>query len=228
MTKSPGGALPALDARLMAAAQYFAKGGTGADIGADHGRLSCYLLANDICRHMIVSDVSAEALSKAETLLRRHGLQARARFVIADGFDAVTEPVDTIAVMGMGGAAIASMLGKADRAGNANLVLSAHTGQPELRKALWHAGYTLDHEQVVRSAGRFYTVMNARRGAADYTPQQLYMGHGLWAAHPADVTAYLVWRLGVVSAQRGADTAQHIQWLEEALHDAQSNRPDDP
>lgn len=223
---SPGGALPALDERLMAAARCFRNGCVGADIGADHGRLSCYLLARNICSHMIVSDISAKALVKAKTLLERHGLASRATFMVADGFEAIANPVGTVAVMGMGGAAISGMLARANRLGTANLVLSAHTGQPALRKALCDAGYILSGEQVVRSAGRFYTVMDARRGAADYSPRQLYIGPGLWAATAAELTAYLQWRLGVTAAERNQQTVQHLVWLKEEIQRVQSNCPD--
>ena len=62
--------MPQLDARLQAVAALFTPCETGADIGADHGKLSCYLLAHNICKKMIVTDISAGSLSKAKQLLR--------------------------------------------------------------------------------------------------------------------------------------------------------------
>ena len=214
---SAGGALPSLDDRLLAALKCFPQGSLGADIGADHGRLACHLLARDICRHVIVSDISAKALGKAKTLLARHGLHDRATFVQADGFEAIDRPVDAVAVMGMGGTTIARMLNNKQHLGNATLVLSAHTGQPALRKALHQAGYVLHREQVVKSQGRYYTVIEARRGQAAYTPQQLYTGPALCADDPALLQGYLQWRFEVVSAQRAPDTQLHLTWLKEAI-----------
>ena len=66
--------LPALDERLACAAALFPACEYGADIGADHGRLSCALLASGKCRRMCVADISAESLEKAKRLLRLHGL----------------------------------------------------------------------------------------------------------------------------------------------------------
>ncbi len=216
--------MPALDERLLAAARCFKPGDMGADIGADHGRLSMYLLANGICRHMIVSDISEKALAKAKTLLTRHGLDGRATFVTADGFDAINSRVETVAILGMGGRVIAGMLKDVDKLGEAKLVVSAHTGQPELRRALSQVGYVLAGEQVVRSMGRFYTVIEARKGDRSYSPQQMYIGPSLWAEDADELTDYLQWRLDVVSMERGRNTPQHIVWLKEALEHAQGNR----
>ncbi|NLZ88544.1 MAG: SAM-dependent methyltransferase, partial [Clostridiales bacterium] len=57
---------PSLDERLSAAVRCFPVCDTGADIGADHGKLACWLLLNNRCNRMIVSDISAKALKRAE------------------------------------------------------------------------------------------------------------------------------------------------------------------
>ena len=61
----------ALDDRLSRAAALFPACEYGADIGADHGRLSCYLLANQRCSRMCVADISADSLEKMTRELER-------------------------------------------------------------------------------------------------------------------------------------------------------------
>ena len=79
-----------LDERLSLAMDLFPACEEGADIGTDHGRLPCRLLEEGRCRRMILSDISPKALSRAEALVQRRGLQGRATLVVADGLDALT------------------------------------------------------------------------------------------------------------------------------------------
>ena len=92
-----------LDKRLSAVAGLFPVCKYGVDIGADHGRLACWLLGQGICQRMIISDISPDSLNKARRLLARHGLHNRADFVVADGLAAVTKRVDTVVIAGIGG-----------------------------------------------------------------------------------------------------------------------------
>ena len=56
------GCMIRLDERLSTVAGLFPVSENGADIGADHGRLACYLLQSGKCKHMIVSDISTASL----------------------------------------------------------------------------------------------------------------------------------------------------------------------
>ena len=67
--------LPQLDERLKTVFDLFPACDIGAEIGADHGRLSCNLLAKGKVKHMLVTDISAPSLEKAKRLFRIHGLE---------------------------------------------------------------------------------------------------------------------------------------------------------
>ena len=212
------------DERLSIVADCFPCCQTGADIGADHGKLSLMLLASGRCQRMIVSDLSAASLAKARSLLKRKGLSDRADFVVADGLLAITQPVEAIAICGLGGRRMAAMLKDAVRAGQAKLILSAHSSMPELRQALLEAGYRIPEERVLRSGSRFYTVICAARGRAAYSERQLYIGPSLTATVSARVGEYLRWRLAAAVRERGPEGERHVLWLKEALKDAYRNR----
>ena len=133
--------LPTLDERLQAAADLFTACDIGADIGADHGRLSCYLLHHQVCGRMIVSDVSADSLMKARRLLALHGLDERADFRVADGLDTLDAPVNCLAICGMGGRLMGDILLRGrQKLQGASLVLSCHTEIPLLRQILSRIG----------------------------------------------------------------------------------------
>lgn len=207
---------PQLDERLQAVADLFTACDTGADIGADHGRLSCYLLHSQKCRRMVVADISADSLQKARRLLKLHALADRADFVVADGLDALHQPVQCAAICGMGGRLMADILVRgAQKLMGAALVLSCHTDIPLVRATLLQIGYHMTEETLVRAGGRFYIVMRAEAGGASYSEKELYLGPVLLARHPALWREYLLWREGVVACEQGHE--RQLQWIREEL-----------
>ena len=213
--------LPLLDARLRCAADLVPHCSVAADIGADHGRLACYLLSNNICDRMIVSDISADSLGKSKRLLMLHGLDRRAKLVVADGLDAINEPVDAVVIAGMGGRTIAAILRNYDKIGDARLIVSAHTEMHLLRQKLYEYGFCFESETVVRANGRFYTVVSSRRGQAEYSLRQLYTGIEL---RGECVTEYLQWRYDVEATRRDDMSQVHLKWLKEEIERENGNK----
>ena len=213
--------LPLLDARLRCAADLVPRCSVAADIGADHGRLACYLLSNNICDRMIVSDISADSLAKSKRLLMLHGLDRRAKLVVADGLDAINEPVDAVVIAGMGGRTIAAILRNYDKIGEARLIVSAHTEMHLLRQKLYEYGFCFESETVVRANGRFYTVVSSRRGQAEYSLRQLYTGIEL---RGECVKEYLQWRYDVEAARRNNISQVHLKWLKEEIERENGNK----
>ena len=186
--------LPVLDERLSAAAHMMPACAYGADIGADHGRLSCYLLANNICERMCVADISAPSLQKAKRLLALHSLDNRADFRVGDG-------------LGVGGWTVAKILEKgSNKLFGAALILSAHTDLPVLRETLMNLQYRITQEQIVFCVGRFYTVMKALPGKEALDEKQLLLGPRLME-HPGDPVYrdFLRRKLAAASCRRDAD-----------------------
>ncbi|MBE5782848.1 MAG: SAM-dependent methyltransferase [Clostridiales bacterium] len=208
--------LPALDERLSKAAALFPACAYGADIGADHGRLSCYLLASGKCQRMCVADISAESLEKARKLLALHGLSDHADISVGDGLFAMEKDAQAIAILGMGGRTLSEILQKgAARLKGATLVLSAHTQLSLVRNTLMKLGYRIDREEVVRAAGRFYVVLRAVPGNVEYTEQEMVLGPLLKQNASLEYTAYLEWRMGAVACKRTEESKQELEWLKE-------------
>ena len=214
--------LPKLDVRLQLIADLVPKCKLAADIGADHGRLSCYLLSKGRCEEMIVSDISADSLNKSKRLIDLHGLSPRAHFMVADGLEAVNRRADAVIIAGIGGKTIAEMLRKHELIGGAKLIISAHTDLPLLRGALNKYGYTLQRETVIRASGRYYTVIEAVKGKSEYSQQQLYIGHNLCDTDGSTMAEYLSWRKDVVSITKDPDKLLYIKWLNEELAHAEN------
>ena len=101
---------PRLDARLRLVADCVPPCALAADIGADHGKLSAWLLWQKRCDRMIVSDISAASRAKARALFNRLGLLERVAFSQAPGLYALSQPVQAVIISGLGGGTMAEML----------------------------------------------------------------------------------------------------------------------
>jgi len=188
-----------MDDRLTLAASLYTPCALGADIGTDHGFLPCYLLEQNICQRMLLSDVSPSALSHAEALVARKRLQNRATLICADGLDALTEPAGCVSITGMGGELMANMLLRGrEKLQNAALVLSAHTDLHMVRNAVQEIGYHFVREELCRAAGRYYLVWKAEPGACTLTADERVLGTSLLlrGGNPL-LPGYLAWRIRV-------------------------------
>ena len=191
-----------LDERLSLAASLYPVCEVAADIGTDHGFLPCHLLENGVCQRMILADVSAKAIRRAEAQVARRNLQDRAAIVCADGLDAVTAPCGCISIMGMGGETLAGILLKGqDRLQGATLVLSAHTELPLARQAIRDIGYHITREVLCRAAGRFYVFWRAEPGMQPMDDDELRYGRLLYQEHTPLLQEYILWRLNVAKAK---------------------------
>ncbi|MBE5801508.1 MAG: SAM-dependent methyltransferase [Clostridiales bacterium] len=213
---------PQLDDRLEAAVAMAMPCCVGADIGADHGKLSAAMLMRGLSRHMLVSDISSKALDKSRLLMSSLQLNDQVTFAVADGLDAALttpQPVDTYFILGMGGETMAHILQEgAGVLSGAKLILSPQTDVPLVRQVLCEIGYRLRQEDVVHSAGRDYILMRAepaQEGEPDYTPQELILGPILMKQRPAAWQGYLLREL------------QYIQKAVQAMEKASTCKDED-
>lgn len=216
-----------LDDRLSRAAALFPACAYGADIGADHGRLSCYLLFTGICERMCVADISAPSLRKAQELLLRHGLSERADIRVGDGLNVLERPADAIAVLGIGGHTICSILQDgAEKLQGAALILSAHTDVHLVRKTLMGLSYRIDREEIAYAAGRYYVMLRAVHGRESMGERQLLLGPRLMDSTPEHYEDYLAWRIGIASRKCTEEGRRELNWLKEEYSRACESRND--
>lgn len=208
--------IPALDERLALAASMFPKCAYGADVGADHGRLSCYLLKSDTCERMCVADVSAPSLEKARALLSRHGLMDRADIRVGDGLFALPRRADAIAILGMGGHTLSHILldGK-EKLQGAVLILSAHTELGLVRETLVTLRYRIEEERVALCAGRFYAVLRAVPGEEALSDKQIFLGPRFMETNPLHYGEYVAHRLSLSEKKQTETGRRETIWLKE-------------
>ena len=216
--------IPKIDDRLTLVAALFSACDVGADIGADHGRLSCHLLAENKVGHMMVTDISAPSLQKAKELLRMHHLENRATFLHTDGLQGLEKPVDCLAICGMGGGTIIDILtqGK-EKLGEATLVLSAQRDVECLRKTLMGMHYLINQEVIAKVNDKHYVILRAVKGEAHYDERTQYLGPVLLKDTSSTYLSYLYARFSYIEKARSQIKEKHKQWLKEEMERVENN-----
>lgn len=210
--------LPRLDARLACIAQQVPVCELAADIGADHGKLSCWLLLSGRVRRMIVSDISKTSREKARDLFVSYGLMEQVCLTGADGLHALRGRPQTIIIAGMGGNLLQSILLQDVCLDGARLVLSAHTELPLVRDALVERRYQILHETLVLADGRYYRVITAEPGYMTLTAKQRIMGIHVRASAGVSLEAYYRWQMQVAASWRGHRGMAYRTYLKEELN----------
>ena len=199
-----------LDARLSLAYDLYDPCALAADIGTDHAHLPAALLQRGRCQHMILTDLSPDALRKARDEMIRFGLSDRVCLRLGNGFAPLNETCGVISVTGMGGRTIRDiLLSGMEKLRGASLVLSAHTDLPLIRETICQIGYHTDREEPCFCAGRYYLVLRARPGSKPVTPREIRLGGPLFDSRSDQLIPYLKRRkevlenslLGLISAE---------------------------
>lgn len=154
-----------LTPRLQCLADLVPRGAALADVGTDHAHLPLYLLQKGAVRYAVASDLREGPLSRARENAKASGLADRIDLRLAPGLDATrAEECDTVAIAGMGGETIATILEAAPWTadGAHTLLLQPMTRIYELRRFLYCGGYEIETERVCREGRRFYAVLRAR------------------------------------------------------------------
>lgn len=145
-----------------------------ADVGCDHGRIAALALAEGKAERVLLTDISAASLKKAERLLAAEIAAGRARAVCCDGLTGADEPPDACVIAGMGGREMISILSAAPFAPGF-LVLSPQKNAEELRDWLVGNGYRIARDYTLRE-GKYYDVIAAARGRDSLTRAERAFG----------------------------------------------------
>ncbi len=183
----------------LTAVSHFVEKDTLADIGTDHGYVPIYLAkAGRIC-HGIACDVKTGPLQKAKENIAQEGLSAVIETRLGSGF-APLKPGEakTVVMAGMGGMLMIDLLEAAEDVleETEQLVLQPQLDIDQVRRALHRLGFFIAREEMVWEEGKFYTILDARRGQ-DAAYGALDYGYGrclMQCRHPV-LRQYLLWRL---------------------------------
>ena len=173
-------ALLHLQPRLRCLADCVPRGARLADVGTDHGYLPVWLLQNGRIASAIASDINAEPLEHARRTAAEYGVTLDLR--LCPGLDAIAPgEADTVAIAGMGGETIITILQDAawDWRGK-TLLLQPMTKAELLRRWLTENGFRIASERLVRDKGTIYPVLTVEAGQSQpLTNAEAWCGAGL-------------------------------------------------
>ena len=146
--------------RLKSVAEFVDLNDSVLDVGCDHGYLSIYLKKNNLCKNVIASDISKNALNYAIDNFKKYKVSIN--YYVSDGLKSINEFFDTIVISGMGTHTIIDIL-SSDKITD-KIILSSNNDHYLLRKFMYKLGYKLDSEIVINEKHKYYPIMCYKKG----------------------------------------------------------------
>jgi len=157
-----------LKPRLAAVAAMVPSGVVAADIGADHGYLSVYLVKEKNCPRVIAVEKSAQNAEKASETVSHYNVRDKVDVRVGDGTSALEEKdgVEVLILAGLGGLTICSILLSAgeDLRRFKRIVLQPMVDLALVRRFLFANGYSFVGEKIALERGFYYEIIAAEKG----------------------------------------------------------------
>ena len=217
--------------RLDCAVSLLAGARVVADVGCDHGRLSCALIQRGAAERCIAIDISEPSLKKAERLISLIGAEKRIETRLGDGLMPLTPgEVDAIAMLGMGGTLMTRILDVTPPLlGASRAVLQPMRAADDIRRWLYARNYPVLDDRVILDAGRYYQVFaigqpqDTRQILPDGWPEECFLlGYTAFARREALMKPLAQRMLATTNrkrkTQRAAALEQQAAQLEQILN----------
>jgi len=165
-----------LSPRLQAVASLVCRGGTLADIGADHGYLVTWLAAQDVVERGLACDINPLPLEHSRSTILLSGMEDKIEVRLSDGLKALAPGEFSQAVIaGMGGDTIAEILGGVPWSTEvpARYILQPNSKENHLREWLYFHGFRILEEHAVKDGKYVYPILVAEPGRMELAKEQL-------------------------------------------------------
>ena len=151
-----------LDSRLITAIKYLRHGKILADIGTDHAYLPIYAVENGYSARAVASDINEGPTERARINVLSNALTDKISVVKTDGLKGIDKyDPDDIAIFGMGGELIASIIDAAPwvKDSKKRLILQPMTCADALRIYLAENGFNILEETLSTEGGKLYVTI---------------------------------------------------------------------
>ena len=145
--------------RLATIASFISSEDIVADIGCDHAYLSIYLAKNDLCKHVIATDINENALNVAKNNIKKNKLGKKIKTYLSDGLQSINDfDINTLVISGMGTNTILHILDHAKEFKLDKLIIQSNNELYKLRSKLPKYGFYLQKEKVIYEKKHFYVI----------------------------------------------------------------------
>lgn len=158
-----------LSERLELVLSFVEHGESAADVGTDHGHVPVELVRRNIVKKAVAMDVRKGPLSRATENIALAGLSGKIETRLSDGVAKLLPgEADSVVIAGMGGELIIKILENGRHMWDSvnQWVLSPQSEIFKVRRWLLENGFVIRKEDMVLEDGKYYTVMDVRRGDA--------------------------------------------------------------
>ncbi len=145
-----------------------------ADVGCDHGYIAKAVLKSSLAEKVIISDISANCLKKAEVLLEQEISNGTAKSVVCSGLDLI-EFCDVALIAGMGGEEIIGILNSAPFLPK-QLILQPMKNVDKVRVKVNQLGYKIQKDFLFKAGGKFYDLLVLTKGEDAITDEEIEFG----------------------------------------------------
>lgn len=160
-----------LSKRLETVVSFVRQGSRVADVGTDHGYVPIWLLNHGIVEYAIAMDVRPGPLKRAEEHMYQYKLEGKMEIRLSDGLKKLKDKeVDTVVIAGMGGELMLRILAEGAHVWESvtDWILSPQSEWAAFRHGLESMGFTIVRENILCEDGKYYIVMQVRRGVMNY------------------------------------------------------------
>lgn len=166
-------------------------GRTVCDVGCDHGKLSEYLLRENIVEKVIVSDISLPSLNKAIDLLSKFNYNFE--YIHCDGLHGYRgKSIDECIITGMGGDEIIKII-KESPIHIPAFVLSPQHNNVDVKKFMLEAGYVIDFDIIIKDKDKFYNIFRCKYvgGRQSIDKFDLYFGRANFSSKDSNIEEFV-------------------------------------
>lgn len=156
-----------LSERLELVLSFVEHGESAADVGTDHGHVPVELVRRNVVKKAVAMDVRKGPLSRATENIALAGLSGQIETRLSDGVTKLLpDEADSVVIAGMGGELIIKILENGRHMWDSvkQWVLSPQSEIFKVRRWLLENGFVIWKEDMVLEDGKYYTVMDVRRG----------------------------------------------------------------
>lgn len=159
--------------RLVSIASLVRNNSIVLDVGTDHAYLPIYLITNKICKKVIASDISKNALSGAKKNIEKYNVD-NITLVLSDGLKNIKNKYDTLVISGMGTSTIKDIL--VNQKLPNNIILSSNNDLYDLRLFMNNLKYKINKEIVVYENDKYYDIISYEKGQEKLSKKVLLYG----------------------------------------------------
>ncbi len=152
-----------IGSRLLMAASFVENANTVCDVGCDHGKLSLYLIKENLAKKIIATDINQMPLQKAKDLFLKNDVIEKADFYLTDGLEGIKDisNITHIIIAGLGGHTMAHIIENAPfiKENKVELILLCAQSAFSIRHYLYKNGFEIIKEETVSENKKYYSCM---------------------------------------------------------------------